>query len=92
MNKYNDLFKKADASFNSDYEEALSQLKGLSDAELAEITPESNGRIVYEALIAIVEDAASKNISQAELITKVEKLGTTAKSIIARIPAIARLF
>lgn len=91
MNPYTDLFKKADASFDANFQEALSQLKGLSCEELSKIIPETDTIEVYQSLISIVEDAIQKNISQAELVNKIKQLGSTAQSIIKRIPAIAKL-
>lgn len=92
MNRFNDLFKKADASFDADYEAALTQLKGLSADEIATLIPDTNSKEVYKELVAIVEEASRKNISQAELISKVDKLGSIAKKIIGKIPALAGLF
>ena len=92
MNRFNDLFKKADASFEANSVLALAQLKGLSKDEMEELTPDTNSREVYEELITIVEDATRNNISQAELISKIETLGSTAKRIIGKIPALADLF
>ena len=92
MNRFTDKFDKADKSFDNIYGNALSQLKGMSPAELAQVTPDTTSKEVYNKLVAVVEEAARKNLSQAEFVDKVKQLGANVKNIVAKIPAIAAWF
>ena len=92
MNRFKKQFGEADKSFDKIYENALAQLKGMSPAELAEVTPDTASKEEYDKLVAVVEEATRKNLSQAEFVAKVKQLGATAQKIIAKIPAVADWF
>lgn len=86
MNKFSELFKEADNSFNQNYGEELKLLKALTENEISKIRPNTNEKEVYESLIKIVDEAINKNLSQAEIISKIRNLGTTAIKIAKKIP------
>lgn len=91
-NKFTDLFKEADDSFNSKYADELNELKGLSASEIASIEPGTTGKETYQKLINVVEQASKENLSQADLLNNIKELGTTAVSIAKKVTGIAKLF
>ena len=88
-NEYNDLFNDANTAFDSEYKEELNKLKGLSEQEIAQISP--SAKKSYSELIKVIEDASRKNLSQAELIERIKKLGSVAVKIAKKIPKFAAL-
>ncbi|MDO4770829.1 hypothetical protein [Porphyromonas sp.] len=92
MNRFKNSFSEADLAFSRQSSRALRQLKGLSAAELAQILPKTTDEEVYKKLIEVVEEAARKNIKQAELITKIKDLGDLAIKLAQKVPALACLF
>lgn len=91
-NRFSESFANSDATFNGIYASELKQLKGLSKEEIIKIIPESNSMQIYQALVEIVEKASKDNLAQAQLISKIKSLGTSAIKIAQKIPALAMLF
>ena len=91
-NKFTDLFKEADDSFNKKYASELEALKGLSPSEIQAIEPGTQGTETYAALIKVVQQASQENLTQAELVDKIKQLGSTAVSIAKKVAGIAKLF
>ena len=77
MNRFTKSFEEADKSFKRENQEAIGKLfdklKGLSGEEFAKLIPDVEKR---SELIKIVEDAKDRNLSQAELLENISKLGT----------------
>lgn len=91
-NRFSESFANADAVFNSMYSAELKQLKGLSKEEINAIVPASNSMQTYQALVEVVEKASEDNLSQAQLISKIKSLGTSAIKLAKKIPSWAALF
>ena len=89
-NRFSESFANADAVFNGMYSAELKQLKGLSKEEINAIVPASNSMQTYQALV--VEKASEDNLSQAQLISKIKSLGTSAIKLAKKIPSWAALF
>ena len=77
-NRFSESFANADAVFNGMYSSELRQLKGLSKEEINAIVPASNSMQTYQALVEVVEKASKDNLAQAQLISKIKSLGTSA--------------
>ena len=73
------------------YKDELDKLKGLSDDELNDLLPDTTDRSVYNALIKVVEEAATKNLEQAKLVDNIKALGDVALSIARKIPALSAI-
>lgn len=91
-NRFSESFANADAVFSGMYSAELKQLKGLSKEEINAIVPASNSMQIYQALIEVVEKASKDNLAQAQLISKIKKLGTSAIKLAKKIPGWATLF
>lgn len=91
-NRFSESFANADAVFSGNYSDELKQLKGLSKEEINEIVPTSNNMQIYQALVDVVEKASKDNLAQAQLISKIKSLGTSAIKIAKKIPSLAILF
>ena len=91
-NRFSESFANADAVFNDMYGVELKQLKGLSKEEINAIVPASNSMQTYQALVEVVEKASEDNLSQAQLISKIKSLGTSAIKLAKKIPSWAALF
>lgn len=90
-NRFAESFANANAAFNGLYCKELNQLKGLSKEEINAIVPVCNDFKDYEALINLVEKASKENMAQAQLVSKIKSLGTTAVKIAKKIPKFAAL-
>lgn len=90
-NRFSESFANADIAFSGLYTNELKQLKGLSKEEINVILPASNSMQTYQALVEIVEKASKDNLAQAQLISKIKSLGTSAIKIAKKIPSLAIL-
>lgn len=88
MGKFSELFKEADKSFNQNYGEQLKQLRALTEEEKSKITPNTTDKEVYDNLIKIIDEATQKNLSQAEIISKIRDLGSIAINLAKKIPGL----
>lgn len=75
------IIEKNRKAFEGDYGDALHNLLGLSEDQLAELIPATEGREVYAQLIDVVKDASAKNLAIAQLRQRIEVLGDTAIAI-----------
>lgn len=92
MNRFTKSFADADTAFNGQYLKELEQLKGLTDAEIASVLPNTTNIDIYEKLIEVVDNASKKNMEQAELVSKIKNLGNVAVKLANKIPGLAVLF
>jgi tRNA U54 and U55 pseudouridine synthase Pus10 len=90
-NRFSESFANADVAFSGIYAAELKQLKGLSKEEINAIIPASNSMQTYQALVEIVEKASKDNLSQAQLISKIKGLGSSAIKLAKKIPGWAVL-
>ena len=87
-NRFSESFANADAVFNDMYGVELKLLKGLSKEEIDAIIPASNSMQTYQ----VVEKASKNNLAQAQLISKIKDLGSSAIKLAQKIPGWAALF
>lgn len=90
-NRFSQLFAEADAAFNGMYKDELNRLLGMSKEEIDTIVPGTTDLQTYSVLIKVVEEASKKNLSQAQLIENIKKLGDVAVKIAKKIPKFAAL-
>ena len=83
--------RRSEAAFRGKYKDQLNDLMGLSRSEVDAITPGISDLQTYDQLIAVVKDASAKNLRQAELKDRIEKLGELARSIAEKVPSLAAL-
>jgi hypothetical protein len=79
------------AAFEGEYADELRGLTGLSETELAELSPDTTDHETYNNLITVVREASAANISQAELVSQIKELGDVAVSIAKKVPKLAML-
>ena len=79
-NRFSESFANADAVFNDMYGVELKLLKGLSKEEIDAIIPASNSM------------QTKNNLAQAQLISKIKDLGSSAIKLAQKIPGWAALF
>ena len=78
-------------AFEGAYAEQLQGLLGLSKEDLDAITPGVAAAAEYAKLIDVVKQASAKNLSIAELKSRIEALGSTAVSIAKSVASLAPL-
>ena len=78
-------------AFDGKYKDELTQLAGLSRADIDAITPGTTDLQQYDALMAVVKEASRVNLSQAALAAQIKQLGDVAVAIADRIPTLAAL-
>ncbi len=84
--------QRQDEAFKGKYRKEIEALSGLSLAELAAIIPKTTDLRVYNALIAVVEEASRVNLVQADLRNRIEELGEVAVAIARKVPGLASIF
>ncbi len=90
-NRFDDLFGEADAAFDETYQKELGELKGMTKDEIDALCPDTTAEETYLALIALVEEASTQNLSQAQLIGRIKDLGDIAIKLAKKIPSFAKL-
>lgn len=85
------IMKDTRSAFKGAYAEALKGLLGLSQEALDAITPGVTSAVEYSQLIDVVKDASARNLSTAELATRIKALGSTAISIAKSVAPLAAL-
>lgn len=90
-NRFDDMFDKANESFDDKYDTALEQLKGLTAEQIQSVSPTTNNQAAFNKLVQAVQTAKSQNLSQADLITNIKSLGDTAIKLAKKIPQFAAL-
>lgn len=91
MGKFSELFKEADKSFNQNYSEQLEQLRVLAEEEKSRIISNTTDKEVYDKLIKTIDEATNKNLSQAEIISKIRDLGAIAINLAKKISGLKEL-
>jgi hypothetical protein len=79
-------------AFEGRYSQELNALLGLSRTEIDAITPDQSDLVAYDALISLVKQASQHNLDQADLVSQIKGLGTTAVAIAKKTAALATLF
>lgn len=79
-------------AFEGTYAQELNDLMGLSRAEIDAISPDKSDLVAYDALITLVKQASEQNLNQAELVSEIQALGTTAVAIAKKTATLATLF
>jgi predicted phage gp36 major capsid-like protein len=85
------IMKSTRTAFQGAYAEQLNGLLGLSKEDLDAITPNVSNATEYAQLIEVVKQASAKNLSNAELKSRIEALGSTAVSIAKSVGSLAAL-
>ena len=78
-------------AFQGAYAEQLQGLLGLSQEDLDAITPEVSNAKEYAQLIEVVKLASARNLSVANLKSRIEALGSTAVAIAKSVASLATL-
>lgn len=66
-------------------------IRSLDPETIKDITPGTTDEAVYEQLMAAVQEASARNESQAQLKTRITKLGGIAIEIAKRVPTLAAI-
>ena len=82
---------ESDEAFRGSHAEALKSLTALGKNEIDAITPGPRDMQEYDRLIAVVRTASSRNMSNAALADRIQKLGTVAVSIARKMPSLAAI-
>lgn len=90
-NRFTKRFSEANSAFDGSYKKELDHLRGLSRSEISALTPGTSDAQIYLDLITVVEQASKENLSQAELIVRIKRLGETAVKIAKKVPQFASL-
>lgn len=79
---------KAYSALDGEFEEFYRQLRALSPEEIDTITPDISDQVDYERLLALVQEATERNLSQAQLASRIKALGQTAVEIAKKTTAL----
>ena len=82
---------RASQALEGKFSDVYKQLRALSPEEIGDITPDTTDQQEYERLIALVQEATVRNMSQAQLVERIRALGETAKMIARKTNALAGL-
>lgn len=78
-------------AFEGEFADEIAELLGLSREEIDAITPDGTDLQEYDRLITVVKTASRHNLSQAELVTNIRKLGDVAVAIAKKTKGLAQL-
>lgn len=81
---------RAEKALAGKYGEFYKQLRALSPEEIETITPGITDQVVYEKLMALVQQATQQNLDQAALVERVKALGDTAIAIAKKTASFAK--
>ena len=87
-----EILKRNREAFKGKYKKEINDLLSLSRSEIDAITPGTTDLDIYDALIEVVKEASRRNLAQAELKDRIERLGEVALKIAKLIPSLALLF
>lgn len=82
---------RAERTLNGRFGNIYRELRSLSPEEIDSITPDATDQKEYERLIALVQQATEKNLSQAQFVERVRSLTGVAKEIAEKIPSLIAL-
>lgn len=87
-----EILRRNHQAFVGNYTREINELLGLSRAEIDAIVPGTTDLEVYDQLITVVKEASGRNLSQAELKSRIETLGEIAIAIAKKSAILASLF
>jgi len=90
--EFREILRKNHEAFVGKYAKEIDELLGLSRAEIDAIVPGTTDLEVYDQLMTIVKEASRRNLSQAELKTRIETLGDIAITIAKKSATLAKFF
>lgn len=90
-NAFKNALEESDKAFMGSHAEALKSLQAMSQSEIAAITPDAQDVQQYDKLIAVVRAASARNVSNAELASRIKSLGSVAVSIAKKVPSLAAI-
>jgi predicted GNAT family acetyltransferase len=90
--EFREILRKNHGAFVGKYAKEIDELLGLSRAEIDAIVPDTTDLEVYDQLMTIVKEASRRNLSQAELKSRIETLGDIAITIAKKSATLAKFF
>lgn len=90
-NAFKNALAESDKAFMGSHADALKSLSAMSQSEIDAITPGAQDLQDYDKLIAVVRAASARNVSNAELATRIKSLGSIAVSIAKKVPSLAAI-
>ena len=90
--EFREILRKNHEAFVGKYAKEIDELLGLSRAEIDAIVPGTTDLEVYDQLMTIVKEASRRNLSQAELKSRIETLGDIAITIAKKSATLAKFF
>lgn len=82
------ILKRNHEAFVGEYADEINALLGLSRSEIDAITPDTTDLETYDQLITVVKEASRQNLSQAQLVSRIKKLGDIAVTIAKKVPSL----
>ena len=82
---------RAEQALNGKFANIYKELRNLSPDEIDAITPDTRDQKEYERMVALVQEATERNLSQAQLVERIQALGDVALSIAKKVPTLAAL-
>lgn len=80
---------RAEKALDGRFGQIYRELRALSPEEVDEITPGVTDQKEYERLIELVQEATEQNLSQAQLVERINELSDVAKKIAKKVHSIA---
>ena len=90
-NAMQERLQHIDKAFDGQYSKELKKLGALSPNDVAAIAPGNEDTVVYQKLLAVVQEASVHNRSEAELAQNIKALGKIAVEIAKKVPGLAKL-
>jgi len=88
---FKNALDESDKAFMGSHAAALKSLSAMSQSEVEAITPDTKDLQEYDKLIAVVRAASARNVSNAELASRIKSLGSVAVAIAKKVPSLASI-
>jgi hypothetical protein len=85
LNDLGDLSNEAAADADAQFSKEIAALKELGTAGIEKLKPQITDQATYDKLIKVVQEAAAKNESIAQIVDRVKGLGQGAVSLAKKI-------
>lgn len=84
-NRYSNLAHNAMAKVKDSYPCELLRLADMSLADFSKLCPQTTDKTILERIKTVVDDAAARNLAQADLINNIKGLGNTALNVVKNV-------
>ena len=81
-NRYSNLAQNALAKVKASYNSELLKYANMSFEDFSQLIPHTSDKETVKKLKAVIDDAAARNLTQADLLNNIKKLGNATHTLV----------